>query len=297
MSSLLPLPDVMNGQVTRLAGRSSYVESLPVAASNSGLVVGDEWTLVIDTRLTPALGRNLRHVVEAASGQRAERILVVNTHFHGDHWFGNAAFSGSLIIASEWTRRRLASQWPQQVSLFSEIRPAQADEFQVENPILPTVGIHDEVALDLGDALTRLVPVGHAHTPGDVVALTENDTVAYTGDVVFNGHWPVLWDADYRGWQGALADLFGRGFHTVVPGHGPAGGPEILLQMARCLEFLAGLATLGEHRWELEIDRSEFRDWLHRKRIGPSVASIRKQLDGVARGAATGPDRQRRGFA
>jgi cyclase len=272
---------LVSGVVHHVAGSCSFLQSTPEAASNSGLVVGDDALLVVDTRLTPELGRNLRDYVRGEYGQRVGRLLVVNTHFHGDHWFGNQAFQDATIFSSTWTRQKLASEWAAQVDLFASIRPHQAAEFGAVQPALPNIGVRGEVEIELGGAMAKLVPMGPAHTPGDVVVLAEQDTVAYCGDIVFNSHWPVLWDADVAGWRAALQELLGRDLRVVIPGHGPAGGPELLEQMLRCLDFLEVLAEADESTWESAIVASEFRGWLHRRRVAPSVATVRAQ-QGVA---------------
>jgi cyclase len=276
---LSALPDLSLADYRVLAGRAAYIESRPEAASNAGLVLGSAATLVVDTRLTPSLGSELRALTAAASREGAARVVVVNTHWHGDHWFGNGAFGDVSIVASEWTRDRLRSQWPEQVAVFSGLRPHQAHEFSVVRPVLPNVGIHTPTTLDLGDRVVSVVPTGPAHTPGDVVVIVPDDAVLYAGDVVVNGHWPVMWDADVAGWYAALDLLAALDVEVVVPGHGPAAGPELLDGMRRCFDLLVRLATVDESRWEGLVDASEFSGWLHReRRLAPCVNAVRAQL-------------------
>lgn len=74
--------------------------------NNAGLVVGDGRGVLIDTAATRARAERLRHEVE--------KILpggpgtVVNTHFHGDHHFGNCVFAPTAsVIAQEDVREQI----------------------------------------------------------------------------------------------------------------------------------------------------------------------------------------------
>lgn len=269
---------VQHGSLNAIAGTASYVESIPEFASNAGVIVGDEAVLVVDSRLTPDLGRNLRASLE--SGADVERrTVLVNTHMHGDHWFGNAAFRDVPIIASEWTQQHLRDNWTDQVERFTGIRPHQTEEFAAVEPVLPNLGINTPVTVGLGNAEATVIPLDHAHTPGDVIVVAENGSVAYCGDVITNRHWPVLWDANLVGWMAALDQLGSMGLSSVVPGHGPVKDATAIPAMKRSLGFLCHLAMLPSERWEDAVDRSEFREWLHRKRLTPGVETVTRQLD------------------
>src|SRR5258706_7855447 len=68
-------------------------------SSNSAFLVTDEGVLVIDTRQHPAHGRDLIERIRAVTDKPVK--WVINTHAHGDHYYGNPAFKavGATIIA------------------------------------------------------------------------------------------------------------------------------------------------------------------------------------------------------
>lgn len=248
------------------------MESAPDGGSNAGIVVGSRAVLFVDTRMTPALGRNLREIGDelAGDGQR----LVALTHYHGDHCFGASSFPDATLIASSRTRDALASRWRQQVDHLEQLRPERAAEFAAARHVPPHVLIDGTITLDLGDVEVELRAVGPAHTPGDVVALV--DDVAYVGDLVFNRHWPMVFDADLDGWLRLLdGDELRR--RTIVPGHGAVGGPETLDAMADCLRLLARAAAngAGPDPW----DAPGFDDWLHADRVAHAVEHLRKERE------------------
>ncbi|WP_194293013.1 MBL fold metallo-hydrolase [Streptomyces smaragdinus] len=261
----------------KLAPHTYGVESLPEAASNFGIVVGEEAVVVVDSRLTPALGHELRGwLADNVLGEK--RPILINSHFHGDHWFGNPGFKGDTIIASRWTQEKLRQDWEIQVERFCELRPHQTEDFRSVTPVLPNIGIEQDAILDLGGTSVRVQCVRHAHSPGDVIVWSDDDRVAFAGDLVVNGHWPAFPHADYQGWLAVLTELADSGVRTVVPGHGPIGGVEVVRTMIDCLRFLEELASRPEAEWDGLVAASPYADWLHPIRVHPAIKHIRNEL-------------------
>ena len=269
--------EVELGTLRRLGRHCFYVESAPEGAANAGIVVGSERVLLVDCRLTPRLGAGLARCARALAPRAAGGLLAVNTHYHGDHCFGNAAAGATAVIASRWTAEAARERWDSQVEQFIELRPHQEDEFRSAAKAPPQIGLDGPAAVELGGVTAEIRPLGAAHTPGDVAVEVAADGVAYVGDVVFNGHWPMLWDADLRGWLAALAELERRDLDWLVPGHGPAGDTAIARAMRECLELLAGMEARGGGVDDEAVERSPFSAWLHRDRVEPAVRAIAQQ--------------------
>ena len=88
--------------VTELAsGVYAYVDGdLGVSV---GLVKTSEGTVVIDTTVSPG---DMESVLHQAGLEPGEVSLVINTHFHSDHTWGNQLFD-CLILAHELCRQRM----------------------------------------------------------------------------------------------------------------------------------------------------------------------------------------------
>lgn len=264
-------------RLRRVSPRIWMAECDPAGSANAGIVVGDERVLVVDTRVTPGFGRELAEAVCEATGRTTAELVVVNTHFHGDHVFGNGAFRGATFVASAATQRAQQEQWAQQIAIFEELRPHQAAEIAGAEQVPATIGVDGSCVLDLGGIEVRLEPVGPAHTPGDVAVFADGEDVVFVADLVFSGHWPAMWDADIAGWLASLQRLRDVAPATVVPGHGPPGGPELLDAMADCLRFLVELERAGGDE-DAVIDRSAFAGYLHRRRVAEARQRVREQL-------------------
>lgn len=267
----------------RLSRRVLAVESEPAGSANAGIVIGDDRTLVLDTRVTPSFGAELASAVLEATGLRVEELVVVNSHFHGDHVFGNGAFRGATIVATAATLEAERSEWARQVDIFLGLRPHQADDIRAAAPVLPTVGLTGPARIALGGVGVELEPIGPAHTEGDLVASVPEEGVTFVADLVFNGHWPSMWNADLLGWLCALARVRDRALPTVVPGHGPVGDRSMLDRMAACLRFLVALELDDGGDEDAAIAASPFAEHLHRQRVGEARRCVREQMSGDLR--------------
>ncbi len=72
----------------------------PVVNSNTTFILSDEGVLVIDTRPNPDEALKVLKEIRKVTSKPIK--YVINTHFHGDHVFGNQIFSeASAIIAQK----------------------------------------------------------------------------------------------------------------------------------------------------------------------------------------------------
>ncbi|HEX8740902.1 MAG TPA: MBL fold metallo-hydrolase, partial [Casimicrobiaceae bacterium] len=78
---------------------------------NTGVVVGDDAVMVIDTQATPVMAqdviRRIREVTDKPIG------YVVMSHYHAVRVLGASAYHAQAIVASEETRRLVAERGQQ----------------------------------------------------------------------------------------------------------------------------------------------------------------------------------------
>src|SRR5215469_11591632 len=112
---------------------------------------------------------------------------IVNTHFHGDHVFGNGLMGHDVtIVAHELTRYDIVATGLGLTRLWPAVT------WGCVAPIAPTVTFTDRLTLHQGDLTIELIHVGTAHTTGDVVAWLPDERILFTGDVAFSGGTPYL---------------------------------------------------------------------------------------------------------
>ena len=77
------------------------------------------------------------------------------------------------------------------------------------------------------DAIT-IIHAGVGHTHSDAVVWVPAKRALFTGDLVVNGPYNAVADSTIGSWIRILDDLRARRPEIVVPGHGRAGGPELI---------------------------------------------------------------------
>lgn len=184
---------------------------------NIGVLIGTDGTFMIDDKFAP-LSEAIVAKVEALGGAAPKYLL--NTHFHGDHTGGNENLgkSGSLIVAHENVRKRLAAG--SEIAAFKMVMPPQS------GAALPVITFSRDIRFYLNGETIDVVHVPAAHTDGDSFVHFPDANVIHTGDVVFNGFYPFI-DVAHGGTVSgmidatdsilALADERTR----IIPGHGP----------------------------------------------------------------------------
>ncbi|MEU8028761.1 MBL fold metallo-hydrolase [Streptomyces sp. NPDC049099] len=206
--------------------------------NNAGLVVGEDCAVLVDTAATEARTRRLREAVERIVPGGVD--FVVNTHFHGDHTFGNGWFTPrARVVAHAGTRADSAEAGLHLRGLWPQVEWG-------ETPLtLPSLTFEDTLTLHTDGPRAELLHVGPAHTANDVVVWVPERAVLFTGDVVWSGVTPYVLMGSVTGSLRALQRLRALGPRTVVPGHGPVGGPELLDFTEAYLRLLGRLAADG----------------------------------------------------
>ena len=232
--------------------------------SNAGLVLEDGTALVVDTLMFPEMAQGL---VDELAHREATAEVVLNTHHHVDHIGGNALFAGARIVAHPRTVDTVhASGHP--VAIYDAFMTAFRGRFADLEVVAPEP-VADALDLPLGAALRSYVP---AHTPGDTAVWLGDDRILFTGDLCFFGVTPLALQGLVSSWITALDDLLALEPVTVVPGHGPVGGPEDITLVR---DYLANLLEHGRAAVAdgvslddalAAFDRGAVEDWIEPER-------------------------------
>src|SRR5499433_2441512 len=93
-------------KASKVAGSVYMLEG---SGGNIGVSVGEDGILIVDDQFAPLAGK----IEAAVKGLNPGKLkFVLNTHHHGDHTGGNAAFGAkdATIIAQSNVRKRLSSE-------------------------------------------------------------------------------------------------------------------------------------------------------------------------------------------
>jgi glyoxylase-like metal-dependent hydrolase (beta-lactamase superfamily II) len=187
---------------------------------NIGVSSGPDGAFVIDDQYPNTAAANLEKIKQISGG--APRYLV-NTHWHGDHAGGNAAFAqaGAMIFAHENVRKRLSGEVK---SLGLNGQPAAASP----EPAWPVITFVDGIDFHLNGETIRVFKVRASHTDGDSMIHFVEPDILHMGDVFFNGLFPVIdpgSGGSVRGYLEAMKDTLKivDADTKIIPGHGDMG--------------------------------------------------------------------------
>jgi len=222
-----------------------------IVSGNVTAIAGDSAVLVVDSGHFPTLAARMVADIRRLTGKPVR--YLVNTHWHPDHWLGNAAFAraypGLTIFSTEFTRAQIESQWPaferqyrdsaavverlakmvaqgtsgdQHAYLSASLTdaPSSLHAWHALVTMPPTATFTDRVAIDLGNRRVEIRFLGRGNTDGDAVVFVPDARVAATGDLVVSPTPYAYPPAHITEWIGTLSHLEELGASTYVPGHG-----------------------------------------------------------------------------
>jgi cyclase len=194
--------------------------------------------------------------------------FVVDTHYHGDHSYGNGVFAeaGATIISSDATaqdsRDRNTKSWANDKGV--------GEQSLKQYPLVhPQLTFKDALTIEDDSRRLELIKVGPGHTRGDVIAWLPAERIVFTGDLCTTRAQNNLGDPGMspEGWLKILDNLVAMNPALVVPGHGRDGTVDVLRGQRAYLSAIfeavrAGLAK-GQSPEDIykQIDWSQYKPW------------------------------------
>lgn len=261
-------------------GDRVFTWRFPFLDQQIGVVLGGDDVLVIDTRSAPAHAREIiDHLRELTSRPVS---IVVDTHWHWDHTFGNSAFRPAAIWGHVRAAVRLREQGPAAIGRIAANRPELADDLGEVTIDPPDRTFEDRATLQVGDRPVDLAHLGRGHTDGDIVVSVPDASVLFAGDLLEGGATPSFGDAYPLEWPDTVERLLPLATGAVVPGHGAVADRQFAAQQLIDLRALVALAR-RVHGGELDLDAavaaSPFDPETSRQPLERALEQLRGELD------------------
>ena len=302
---------VRHDQLTQIDARTYAFMHLPGGwgQTNTGLVVGDDASMVIDTVWDRVRAQANMEAWSAVSN--APITEAVNTHSDGDHWWGNNTLpSAARITTSAAALTAMKEDTPpgvvgalSTIGRLTRPLPGPAGHLggymhQVTGgadlpkrlPRLPDHTFSDTEDIEVGGRGAHLRNFGPAHTPGDLIVHIRDAGVVFTGDLLFIGVTPVIWHGPLENWITAIDHLLQLDAATYVPGHGPICGRAeiellrdywIWLAQAAGDQHCAGVAPLPAARALVRSPEfAPFAQWGSPERIVLNLSTLYRLFEG-----------------
>jgi cyclase len=199
--------------------------------SNTTFLVTRDGVVVVDTRVTPNEAEKVLREIRKQT--KLPILYTINTHYHGDHTFGNQVFENSgPIIAHENVRRSLLGDSGKDNLGSFKSRNIPGLDKTIVTP--PNIVFKHEMEIFVGGYSLRLVHV-RGHTDGDLFIYIDELKTLITGDLVVYRKIPDMSDAYIEEWISAINKLSNLDAEIYIPGHGDPGGKPVLLAMKHYL--------------------------------------------------------------
>ena len=188
---------------------------------NTGIVIGDDAVMVIDTQATPVMAQDVIRRIREVTDKPIK--YVVMSHYHAVRVLGASAYQAQHIIASQDTRDLIVERGAQDMKSEIERFPRlfQAVE-SIPGLTWPTITFKGEMTLWLGSLEVKLLQVGRGHTKGDTIVWLPQQKILFSGDLVEFDATPYAGDAYFSDWPQTLDNLAAMNPVALVPGRGAA---------------------------------------------------------------------------
>jgi glyoxylase-like metal-dependent hydrolase (beta-lactamase superfamily II) len=282
---------------------------------NGGFVIGKDAALLIEGFGSAPGAAFQMDTLRSVSQVPVKAAL--DTHYHFDHSMGNAFYgaSGIPLYAHATAARRIVDSYlplqgadkaaalapleKQLQDAKSEIEKQHAQSdlgaagsvFAVANATVLALPNHPidpakPVKFDLG-GVTAVVESHPGHSGTDLIVRVPEQNVVYTGDLLFNGLYPVCFDekATVAGWRDTLKKFASFDKETIfVPGHGQVCGQEGIATLREVFDDIAGQAEKmfkagvpvqeAQHRYVVPDKFKNFPIFAWGFTIGPAITKL-----------------------
>jgi glyoxylase-like metal-dependent hydrolase (beta-lactamase superfamily II) len=189
---------------------------------NTGIVVGDDAVMVIDTQATPVMAQDVIRRIREVTDKPIKYVTL--SHYHAVRVLGASAYRPEHVIASEDTLALIKERGEQDKA--SEIgrfpRLFRAVESVPPGLTWPTMTFTGKMTLWLGKLEVQLLQLGRGHTKGDTVVWLPAERILFSGDLVEFDATPYAGDAYFTDWPNTLDRLAALKPVKLVPGRGAA---------------------------------------------------------------------------
>jgi len=187
---------------------------------NTGVIVGDDAVMVIDTQATPAMAQDVIRRIREVTDKPIKYVVL--SHYHAVRVLGASAYfkeGAQEIIASRDTYDLIVERGEQDKA--SEIArfPRLFRNVESVPPGLtwPTMTFRGAMSLWLGKLEVKLEQIGRGHTKGDSDSpYLEAQKICFAGDLVEYQSTAYAGDCYFRDWPSTLDRLAAFKFAKLV---------------------------------------------------------------------------------
>jgi len=188
---------------------------------NTGIVVGDNAVMVIDTQATPVMAQDVIRRIREVTDKPIRYVVL--SHYHAVRVLGAAAYNADHVIASRDTYDLIVERGAQDMKSEIERFPRLFRAVEsVPGLTWPNLVFKKRLTLWLGKLQVEIMQLGRGHTKGDTVVWLPQERILFSGDLVEYEATPYTGDAYLADWPDTLDNIAALKPAKLVPGRGAA---------------------------------------------------------------------------
>ncbi len=252
------------------------------AGSNAVVLTTPEGVLVIDTRTHPRAGQDLIDRIRKITDKPIK--WVINSHFHGDHNFGNAPFktAGAIFVAQNETARIMEKVFPKEMARRIEgFKQRGLDPNEVKL-ILPDVTFDTAMTIRLGGREARLFYLGPGQQAGDAFVYFPHARALFTPGSFAKHSMPnMAFTPSVESWLKLLEQVAAMdNVDAILPAHGDVANRADVKELAAMLgdEYATVKAAADKG---VSVDEAvktltlpQYKDWRNYRRLPGEIRAM-----------------------
>ena len=250
-------------------------------SSNAVVLTTDDGVLVIDTRQHPRDGLDLIERIRKITDKPIK--WVINSHFHGDHHFGNPAFKalGATFVAQKETARLMEKVQPKEIARRGNFFKSRGFDPSEVRLILPDVTFDSEMTIKLGGREVRLAYLGPGQQAGDTFVFFPHARMMFTTGMFGPRSMPnMAFTPSVENWIKLLDQLAAMDVDKILPAHGDVSTGKDVKELAAMVadeyatvqDAIAKGTTLDEALRTVKLP--QYKNWRNYNRLEGEIRAL-----------------------
>ena len=250
-------------------------------SSNAVVLTTDDGVLVIDTRQHPRDGLDFIERIRKITDKPIK--WVINSHFHGDHHFGNPAFKalGATFVAQKENARLMEKVQPKEIARRGNFFKSRGFDPSEVRLILPDVTFDSEMTIKLGGRGVRLAYLGPGQQAGDTFVFFPHARMVFTTGMFGPRSMPnMAFTPSVENWIKLLDQLAAMDVDKILPAHGDVSTGKDVKELAAMVadeyatvqDAIAKGTTLDEALRTVKLP--QYKDWRNYNRLEGEIRAL-----------------------
>lgn len=192
---------------------------------NLYLIIGSKYNYLIDTGLGSESIKDFLEIIQS----NGLDTIIINTHFHWDHIWGNDALPNLCIIAHNTCPSLIEEYWDYTFKEYAHYSQGEVKK------VLPNVLFEKELYFP-EDQIRLIYTPGH--TKDSISIIDEKEKILYIGDNIGDDMQHIIpeLDCEKSVYLDSLRKIAKLDFEICLSGHNEKTGKETIIQMIKQLE-------------------------------------------------------------